>query len=150
MFASLTIFENPTLESAVANLTSAQEDVLDGIGFPTWNSTYQNHVFVLWNTTIDGGFFSGGATVQWLATFPDGWIIFIGDFMQAGGQWFIDIGEVFFFYGIIAFEIITPPDMFDEILNTIFIIPYAIIYLFLAIGLISQGGKLLRLVKPIG
>lgn len=149
-FVFTTVFENPTLANALGNATAEVEEVLAFPQFPIWNSTYENSQYILWNFTINGGFFSGGADVDFIAGIPNGWIVYLGDSVIAIGAWIEDIGQLLFYWAIIIFEIITPPDQVADYLTTYFIIPYAIVYIMLGLGIALNFKEIIGVIKPLG
>lgn len=168
MFSSFVA--NSAITNAVGNVTAFGADVWDLGEFPTWNSTYANHQmelipeftiipeFTLWNFTVNGGFFSGGADITWIAVIPefttpalvanDGIAVYLGDWFSALGNWLSDVINFFLWSGDLLFRLLTPPTEVNVILLTVLSIAYGVLYLMLAIGLSDYVIRLIGALIP--
>lgn len=92
---------------------------------------YFDDTFVLWNTTIDGGFFSGGASVNWVAEVPlGGWT----HVMDGTTVFFAKIGAMVTYFPLLIMTLSSPVDIQSE-LGAPFIGFYSILWGLFIFGL---------------
>lgn len=159
IFILQSVVDNSAIEAATQNLIGNGTEVWALPDFPTWNVTYATSTFelipsyTLWNMTVNGGFFSGGADINWLAVtpawnVPDGLYEYLGDWMAAGGQWFIDMGETLSNLLILIAFYLIPPTEVSEIAFGALIAVYAFLYALLGFGIVETFRKWIGALMP--
>jgi hypothetical protein len=73
---------------------------------------YFDDTYVLWNFTVNGGFFSGGANVDWVATIPYGIWHYASDWLTVSAAKF---GGLLLFVPTLILTLTFPIDFEDEL-----------------------------------
>lgn len=146
IFILQAVVPSSTLETASENISGNATEVIEMNQFPTWNSTYENHQYVLWEADLN--FFDGNTTNNWQASFPDGWFIYAGDWLTALGSWFVDIFQTLSNVAVVIGVFLIPPTAVSDIAFGVLVIVYAFMYVLLGIGLSEYIRKWLESVIP--